>query len=143
MAGFQKILAAIDGSEPSYRAARSAADLAVRFGARLVLVTVIPPLLLPPDAYGIHQDDIEKEHHLHAKKLLSDAVRHLEEPGVETETVILEGSPAEEIVSLAKDAHADLVVLGSRGRNAAARVLLGSVSDRVVHQAHSPVLVVR
>jgi len=57
--------------------------------------------------------------------------------------IVRTGSPAEEIVDAAKHVGADLIVLGSRGLNGVRSVLLGSVSDRVLHLAHCPVLVVR
>jgi nucleotide-binding universal stress UspA family protein len=53
------------------------------------------------------------------------------------------GRPDEEIVALAEELGAGLIVLGSRGRGGVRRALLGSVSNSVVHHGHCPVLVVR
>lgn len=61
-------------------------------------------------------------------------------PAVECEALVLEGQPAEELLRAAKDA--DLVVVGSRGLGGFKRLMLGSVSDQVVHHATCPVLVV-
>ena len=69
-----------------------------------------------------------------------DALTHLT-PNVNV--LVRTGSPAEEIVDAAKHVGADLIVMGSRGLSGVRSVLLGSVSDRVLHLAHCPVLVVR
>jgi nucleotide-binding universal stress UspA family protein len=136
----KRILVAVDGSEASLKAARMAADIALRFGARMTLAYVIPRLLLPPDVYGLTLADVEREQRVHADKLVAETLARLGEPGVQVETAVLSGSPAETLAEAAADV--DLVVLGSRGRGAVARVLLGSVSDRLVHISPKPVLVV-
>lgn len=59
------------------------------------------------------------------------------------EALVRDGSPADEIVHAARDLHVELIVLGSRGWGTVRSVLLGSVSERVLHLAHCPVLVVR
>jgi len=135
-----RLLVAVDGSEPAQKAARYAADIAARFHAHLTLVYVIPHLLLPPDAYGLTVEEIEEEHRTYAEGLLADEVAKLSAPGLTVETQILFGSPAEAIAEAAQEG--DMVVVGSRGRGAVARVLLGSVSDRLVHISQRPVLVV-
>jgi nucleotide-binding universal stress UspA family protein len=67
----------------------------------------------------------------------------LAEPGVDTASTILYGSPAESIAGEAAAADVGMVVVGSRGHGAVARMFLGSVSDRIVHISPKPVLVVR
>ena len=138
----KRILVAVDGSEASLKAARMAADIAVRFGARVTLAYVIPRLLLPPDVYGLTLAEVEREQRVHADKLVAEALARLGEPGVQVETAVLSGSPAETLAEAAGAPDGDLVVLGSPGRGAVARVLLGSVSDRLVHISPKPVLVV-
>ncbi len=138
----KRILVAVDGSEASLKAARMAADIALRFGARMTLAYVIPRLLLPPDVYGLTLAEVEREQRTHADKLVAEALARLGEPGVQVETAVLSGSPAETLAEAAAAPDVDLVALGSRGRGAVARVLLGSVSDRLVHISPKPVLVV-
>ncbi|HZY02249.1 MAG TPA: universal stress protein [Anaeromyxobacteraceae bacterium] len=138
----RRILVAVDGSEASLKAARMAADIAVRFGARMTLAYVIPRLLLPPDVYGLTLAEVEREQRAHADALVAEARAGLGEPGVPVETSVLSGSPAETLAEAAAAPDVDLVVLGKRGRGAVARVLLGSVSDRLVHISPKPVLVV-
>ena len=80
----KRILVAVDGSEPSLKAARMAADIALRFGSKLTLVHVVPKLLLPPDVYGLTIAEVEKEHRAYADRLLERAVEEIEEPGLES-----------------------------------------------------------
>jgi nucleotide-binding universal stress UspA family protein len=138
----KRILVAVDGSQPSLKAARMAADIAMRFGAKLTLVHVVPKLLLPPDVYGLTIAEVEKEHRAYAEKLLEQAIAALEEPGLDVDTTILYGAPAESIAEVAAAPDASLVVVGSRGHGAVARMFVGSVSDRLVHISPKPVLVV-
>jgi nucleotide-binding universal stress UspA family protein len=138
----KRILVGIDGSESSNHAARLAAEIALRFGARLTLAYVVAPLLLPPDAYGLTTAEVEQDHRAFAEKLLASGATDLGEPGLDVDTLVLMGSPAESLAEAAAAPGIDLVVVGSRGRGAVARVLLGSVSDRLVHISSKPVLVV-
>jgi nucleotide-binding universal stress UspA family protein len=139
----KRILVAVDGSESSLKAARMAADVALRFGSKLTLCHVVPKLLLPPDVYGLTIAEVEKEHRAYADRLLETAVATLDEPGIDISTTVLYGSPAEAIAEEAAVADVGLVVIGSRGHGAVARMFLGSVSDRIVHISPKPVLVVR
>jgi nucleotide-binding universal stress UspA family protein len=68
----------------------------------------------------------------------------LTEAGVrDVKTHVMEGDPGHEIVKLAEQLHADLIVMPSHGRTGLAHVLIGSVAERVVRLAHCPVLVLR
>ncbi len=138
----KRILVGVDGSEASGEAAQLASEIALRFGARLTLAYAVAPLLLPPDAYGLTTAEVEQEHEQYAHKLLGAAAARLAECGVEVDSVVLLGSPAECLAEAATAGDVDLVAVGSRGRGAVARVLLGSVSDRLVYISPKPVLVV-
>ncbi len=139
----KRILVGVDGSEASHHAAALAAEIALRFGARLTLAYAVPRLLLPPDAYGLTLAEVEDEHNEFAENLLADAMAKAAESGVEPDSMVLHGPAAECLAEAAQPADVDLVVVGSRGRGAVARVLLGSVTDRLVHICSKPVLVTR
>ncbi|HYG69937.1 MAG TPA: universal stress protein [Anaeromyxobacteraceae bacterium] len=139
----KRILVAVDGSESSQKAARMAVEIAVKFDARLTFVHVVPKLLLPPDAYGLTIAEVEKEHRAYAERLLDRTLSQLPLEGREPTRTVLYGSPAEAIAEEAVANDVGLVVVGSRGHGAVARVFLGSVSDRLVHISPKPVLVVR
>ena len=139
---FERVLVAVDGSDPSLKAVRMAAEVARRFGAALSIVHVVPRLLLPPDVYGLTIATVEREHRAYAERVLEDARRALDVPGLAISTSVLFGSPAECIAEQAAAPEVGMVVVGSRGHGAVARVFLGSVSDRLVHICPKPVLVV-
>jgi nucleotide-binding universal stress UspA family protein len=67
----------------------------------------------------------------------------LQSEGIEAESDVLEGPPADAILNASEAHDIDLIVLGSRGYGQFRGLLLGSVSDRVVHFANRPVLVAR
>jgi len=138
----KRILVAVDGSDASLKAARMAADIALRFGAKLTLVHVVPKLLLPPDVYGLTLAEVEQEHRAYADRLLERAVASLDATGLEVSTSVLYGSPAEAIAEEGAAQDVGMIVVGSRGHGAVARVFLGSTSDRLVHISTRPVLVV-
>ncbi len=138
----RRILVAIDGSAPATRGARLAADIAVRFGARMTLAYVVPRLLLPPDVYGLTVEEVEREKRAFADRVVHEALSALGDAGVEVDTLVLSGPPAETLSEVAAAEDVDLVVAGSRGQGAVARVLLGSVSDRLAHLCPKPILIV-
>lgn len=136
----RNIIVAVDGSDEALRAVDLAADIASRFGARLTVVHVVEPLFVPPEPYGFNSGALEASNREYGAKVLKDAAARIEGRGIETRTELLTGAPPEAIVDACRDA--DMLVVGSRGRGAVKRVLLGSVSDRLVHLAKMPVLVV-
>ncbi len=139
----KRILVGVDGSEASGKATRMAEEIAVRFGARLTLAHVVPRLVLPPDAYGLTLEEVELQHKAYADKLLADARAALGEAGVEIDTLVLYGQAAETLAQVAASSpEVGLVVVGSRGRGSVARLMVGSVSDRLVHISTKPVLIV-
>jgi nucleotide-binding universal stress UspA family protein len=139
-----KILLATDGSEEAELAAGVAVELARSTGSELHLVHVkLLPLTPPYPEVLDWRDDLERAER-EARELLDEQVKKVEDAGGTVAGVHLrEERPAEEIVALAEELGADLIVVGSRNRGRIRRALAGSVSDRVVRHAHSPVLVVR
>jgi len=143
------VLLATDGSRESTRAARIAVTLAEKLGTELHLVHVgpmpeeyiVPRLSIPePEFWNMIRERAEEE----AKPKLNEQVQKIREAGGEvSEAHVRVGLPDAEIVELAEELGAGLVVLGSRGLGPLKRALMGSVSDSVVRHAHCPVLVVR
>jgi nucleotide-binding universal stress UspA family protein len=149
---FQRIVAAVDGSPASDRAFRSALELALRFEGELLLVGVHPvgPIAsteaLRPTARmrgrmleGRARIE-EKALRMHLERLREAAhARGLSK----VTTVFLLGEPLPSLLSFLERQRAELVVVGSRGLGLGGRLLLGSVSTGLVHQAPCPVLVIR
>ncbi len=137
----QRILAAVDGSPNSNHAVDVASEVARPIGATLVLVHVSEPIRLSREHYGAFVAQIEERRAHEAEKTLRDAWRQAEKQNVKAEIRSITGPVAESIADLAEAEKADLVVVGNRGLGGVARVLLGSVSDRLVHICKVPVLV--
>jgi nucleotide-binding universal stress UspA family protein len=134
------IVVGIDGSEPSLHAVRWAARQAELTGFPLEVIMTWEwpasygwPLPLPAE-YDPASD---------AKKLVDDAMAAIREshPGLDIRIRVLEGHPAPTLVEASRGA--DLLVVGSRGHGEFAGMLLGSVSEHCVTNAHCPVVVFR
>jgi nucleotide-binding universal stress UspA family protein len=138
---FKRILVAVDGSEHGLRAARVAADLARILAARLTVLTVYAE---PSAALGEPNYSEALHEALEEGRRTVEAARRavMEAGGPEPETECLGGTPAETILSTARDGEYGLVVVGSRGRGRLQAAILGSVSSAVAARAGRPVLVV-
>jgi nucleotide-binding universal stress UspA family protein len=135
-----KILLATDGSREADLAATTAADLAKSTSSELHVVYVGQVLPPPLTQTEIETGRLDRED----QALLDQQVRKIEEAGAAVaEAHRRSGHEDAEIVALAEDIGAGLIVMGSRGQGGVRRALMGSVSDSVVRHAHCPVLVVR
>jgi nucleotide-binding universal stress UspA family protein len=132
----KKILLATDGSEDARLAARAAANLSDKAGAELHIVHAwqsVPNPVIDPDQY-------EEE----ARRLLREQTEFVSDAGgVVREAHLVMGTPVDAILDLVEEIGADFVVVGSRGHGPLGRLILGSVSEGVVHHATLPVLVLR
>ncbi len=141
-----KILLATDSSEEASLAAKTAADIAQKTGSELYVVHARPvPVYIDPatdrisDVRGA-EETVKGE----AQQLLDTQVQQIKAAGgTVAEAYVRLGRPAQEIVNLADNMGAGLIVMGSRGLGGIRRALMGSVSDSVVRHAHCPVMVVR
>jgi nucleotide-binding universal stress UspA family protein len=139
------ILLPTDGSEEAQLAATTAADLAEKTNSELQVVTVGPDFpLYELIEHPADFEDVVRENRREAKETLEQQAKMIEESGGSvSETHLREGRADEEIVQLAEEIGAGLIVMGSRGNGRLKRALLGSVSDAVVRHAHCPVTIVR
>ncbi len=139
----EKIVIATDGSEYTKNAISFGLSLAKRLEAKVYALSVLdiaPVMSVPIDGAWKGVFDLMHEECLNA----SAHVRQMgEELGVEVESVVLEGKPAEKIVEYAEKNDIGLIVMGTMGKSGLDRILLGSVAERVVRVSHVPVLVVR
>ena len=140
---YDDILLATDGSEPARRAAEHAVERAAADGATLYALYVIDadPSPLAVSRADVRETLVEVGEQA-AEAALSDVESLAAASGVELETVVAEGRPAECIVSEAAEHGIDLVVMGTHGRPGVSRRLLGSVTERVVRSSPVPVLTV-
>jgi nucleotide-binding universal stress UspA family protein len=137
------IVIGVDGSETANEALKLAAREAELHDARLRIVVVWQLSSLAYSGGFVAFDESTFDAFRdQAQKVADQAQATAVEvaPAVDCETVVLEGQPAETLLGAAGDA--DLVIVGSRGLGGFKRLMLGSVSDQVVHHAVCPVLVV-
>jgi nucleotide-binding universal stress UspA family protein len=141
----ETIVVGVDGSECGQAALAQAVAEAHRRGARLRVVSAweVPPAVYAGGlAPGLDEGTLEGLRE-NAETVVREALAQAEraQPGIACEGEAVEGHAAEVLLREARDAS--LIVVGNRGRGGFTSLLLGSVSQAVVHHAHCPVLVVR
>jgi len=138
------ILVPTDFSEHAEHAVSQAAALAKPFGASVHLLHVVQLPMLPanPEAPPI-PITFWQEMRTNARARLVPIQKKIESQGVRCEIEVVEDIPGFAIAAAAERAHADLIVMGSRGLTGLKHVLLGSVAERTVRAAHCPVLTVK
>ena len=136
----RRILLATDLSPASEGATREALDLARDLRARLLIVSVIDPTARTIPGSRVERIDQQRAVRLDSAQAV---VARGREEGVEASFLVWEGEPGPSIVEAAASEQVDMIVVGSHGRGAMGRLLIGSVSDHVVRHAPCPVLVVR
>lgn len=147
-----KALLPTDGSETATKAIAFAEKLLEGSKCHVTLLNVVeepaytafwsdgmmaPEVILPPS------EELHEELKRRAETVLKEQASLLEKAGMETEIRVRFGNAASEILKEAEGGEYDLVIMGSHGRGVLSGFLLGSVSNRVVHHARCPVLIVR
>lgn len=141
----KKILAAIDFSEATPRLMEQAEKLALGLGAHLWLVHVEPP---DPEFVGYDagpqsvRNGVAREIH-RDHQTLQDLADNCRAVGVETTALLLQGPSADAITGKAEELGVDFIIMGSHGRTGLRKLLMGSVSEQVMREAHCPVMVVK
>jgi nucleotide-binding universal stress UspA family protein len=140
---FKKILCPVDFSDNALAALDYATNFAKQNNGQLILLHVIDNPLA--DQYGPRGQNFyaEVEHALEwSKQKLAEAAR-IHAAGVPCETIAKRGNPYEEIIDLANERQADVIVMSTHGRTGPQRLLIGSVAEKIVRTASCPVLTVR
>ena len=144
------VLVAMDGSEDSFQAVRFLQSLALPRQTKVRLLSVVELPRYPSSApKSVHGQivrmlkELEAERRGELEKVLERAASHLDDKITRITRSTPTGNPADEIVATADDHDADLIVVGARGLGGIARLLLGSVSERVLGHARCPVLIVK
>ena len=135
------IICATDFSACSGTATRLGAALARRRGDTLLLLHVLEPPPVDPVGAGIGLVDWDNEMFTSARAEIQKRAEELRKGGLTVEARVEQGYAAAVVLDTARAAQASLIVVGSHGRKAAARLLLGSCAEKVVHSAPCPVLV--
>ena len=139
---YKKIMVATDGSELVKQAVETAIEISRLSGAKLYAVYVVVPTTHSPRDFGWEKAAMEhfRNEGKTATGFVDDAAKKV---GVEVESVLLEGHPADKIVEFAENQGIDIIVMGTLGKTGLDRFLLGSVDEKVVRYSKTPVLVVR
>ena len=139
---FERILLAVDGSEHALRAAKIAGDLARAVHAKEFRIVIayesVPVYLGEPNLQNTINARLSE-----SRATLKEAQETVGEVPIEIHTEMLEGQIAEAIINVANTYHSDVIVMGSRGLGRLTGALLGSNSQKVVSEAHCPVLIVK
>ena len=136
----KKILVAVDGSKHCLKALKTALELAKKFNARLWVcnaVNIHHPILTATEAIAIEDEFADQ------KKILEQSLKKAKKQKVKATALALKGEPAHALVEQAEKLKCDVIVLGSRGLGAVPRLLLGSVSDKVVRYSKCAVIIVK
>ena len=147
---FNKILIPTDGSALSAQSANAGISFARTTGAEIVALYVTQPFASTigfdgmAAAYAISDEDYDKATADQAQKYLQQIVDRATTAGVKASShAVSNFNVAEGIVQAAKDKHCDMIFIGSHGRSGLSRILLGSVTTKVLSMTHTAVLVYR
>ena len=137
----KRLVIATDGSPDAMTAVKQGVSLARELHSAVTFVCVRMPVA---SIFGepLHERAIDDETR-HARRAVDEAMRIAIDAGVDADYEILDGSPAEAVLDVARNADAWLIVVGSRGRGSVQGALFGSVSRALVTHADRPVLVAR
>jgi len=140
---FSKVLVPVDGSENSLRALDHAIYLAKKTGANITAMNVIEN---PPTVYVESQkllNDLLANFRAESARILDKCKQIAEKNDVKIETIIGEGDAASSIVGYAEKGGFDTIIIGRRGLGRFKEMVLGSISNKVLHHAKCSVMIVR
>ena len=139
----KKILIPTDGSEHSIRAAQYGISIAKMVGAQITAVFVVDEYVLDQIAKITERETAVRELEEQGKVNVNFVKDMAGKEGINTTSLIAQGRPFERIVHIAKDLNVDLIVMGTYGRRGTDRILIGSVTERVIEYVSCPVLVIK
>jgi nucleotide-binding universal stress UspA family protein len=140
MEEIKNILVPMDGSENSFKALAKAIYLAKKCGASITTLYVLRVAYDNPDLIYVPQTQNELKK---VEKFLTTAKNQVAKNSIGYKKKILFGHEAKNIIDFARKQRFDLIVMGAKGRGMIRRMLLGSVSNAVVHDSKVPVLIVK
>ena len=146
MARIRRIVHPTDFSPASSPAFRKAVALAKENKATLLIAHVLPTLPMVADAYmaASAYDEMLRAQRRQAEKAMDRFLKRARAAGVRSTSHIVDfGAVSDAIVRFAKRQRADLIVMGTHGHGALAKILLGSVAERVIAHASCPVMTIR
>lgn len=142
---YKRILIATDGSDKSRKAAEEGIELAKALGAQVIALNVVNEVVIASAVRQLGSDRNEVETKLKdaGTKAVEDIKAIGAKMGVAVDPIVRIGAPANTVIDVAGAEKVDLIVMGSHGESGAAKLLIGSVVQKVLYWATVPVLVVR
>lgn len=139
---FNKIIISVDGSESSFKAAKKAFLIAKNTGIEVLAIYVSDVSSFRSYIPGDQNYDMwEREKEEEGQRALNDVEKIAEEMDTNVKTMMLKGTPEDQIIKQAK--KDDLIVMGAKGHSAIKRIFIGSVSEKVLHHTKASVMIVR
>lgn len=140
---FKKILCPVDFSQFSQEVVDYAVDLAIKYGAELHIMHVIPNMtyFTPYESFLTPENLVAIEKHIQ-DQVENDFEKVLKQ-NVPAKKVIRTGVPFVEIIDYAKSESIDLIVMGTHGRSGIEHILIGNVAEKVVRKSPCPVMTIR
>jgi len=138
---FHKILVAIDGSPASEKALATAVDLAARYQADLIAISVAEV----PQVVGLvdEVEELRQSAEAQLREIGAAAVEYARSRGVAMRSVVMRGHATDAIVRYAESQGVNLIVLGQHGHSRISRFFLGSTTDRVSEHSPCSVMIVK
>jgi nucleotide-binding universal stress UspA family protein len=143
----KKILAAIDGSEVSEKVLQKSKAIAEKYQSEVLVMTIVKRMM-PNYHYRMgadfgHTHLVDKDDEEIGKRMMEHAKEVFKDYPGKFDTLLAHGEPADGILEIADREQPDLLIMGSRGLGGFKRVMLGSVSTKVLHHANCDVMVVK
>jgi len=136
---YDSIVLPTDGSEGTENAVTHALELAETFDSKLHVINVVDVRNFYD---GVNWEEVLQDVELKGGEIVGEIVQKAEDRGIEADQKVIRGIPHQEINDYAEEENADLVVMGSHGRKGLERMLLGSVTEKVLRTSERPVLTV-
>lgn len=138
----RRILVAVDGSQASREAARTALEYANGLGSQVTFVHVLPERVAEEEGEAPEFAAFERACEQYAEALLAETCASTGCQPLRTHTLVAHGEPVAVLSQLAEEEDVELVIVGTRARGSLARTLLGSISGALMCRCPKPVLVV-
>jgi nucleotide-binding universal stress UspA family protein len=137
-----KILVAVDGSENALQALKEAVNLAKALPAKIMILNVQPSFQTFHTKLFINEDIIRDYQNELFENATKSAIEYLKATDVEYEVKLLIGDPVQKICQYADEVAPRFIFLGSRGLGMIKKTVLGSVSNGVLHETKTPILII-
>jgi len=143
---YRTILVPLDGSKRAEAILPHVEDLAKRYGAKVILLSIVEfePLVIAPEPIYADFDPQDRQQRIQeSENYLADWQQTLQKNDIETEIIVGDGPIVQEIIACAEQKAVDLIAMASHGRTGLARVFYGSVAAGVLHRVDRPLLLIR